>query len=195
MHLRRGTVLVAAILREGVLQVEFGDAGEEFVGHLHHIHAAQHVMAGIHDQIDIIGIGQLHHPAEVVLALHRAPHMRMQRQPHAVFLGAHADLVGGIGQALELVVAGAARRTRPPYCSSSGRCPAAAGSRGRPLPSRRSTAPGLRHPARDRPCRCRRNGFAGRRGKSPTQAICTPISSASFFNSSGLSRYCTTWAE
>src|SRR5205809_7813743 len=64
-------------------------------------------------QPDILGIGELHHPADVVLAFHGAPDMRMRSHPYPHGKRLPADLAERVGESLELIVAGAAGRPCP----------------------------------------------------------------------------------
>ena len=67
-------------------------------------------MARIGAQPHRLGVGVIHHEAHFLLALDRAPDVRMRRQLHAHGDGLLAQPVQGIGQALELFLAGATGR-------------------------------------------------------------------------------------
>src|SRR5580658_7946265 len=67
-------------------------------------------MSGIGRHPDIFGIGERHHPADVLLSFHGPPDMWMRRQPDPHFDRLPADLVEGVGQSLELIVARTAGR-------------------------------------------------------------------------------------
>ena len=92
--------------------MDLGHAREIIADDLDRIAAAQHQMAGIGGHPDIFGIGMVHHPAHVFFPLQRSPDMGMRRQAHAHGDGLGAQFVQGVGQALELLLAGAAGRAR-----------------------------------------------------------------------------------
>ena len=68
-------------------------------------------MSGVGRHPDIFGIGELHGPAHVFFPFHGPPDMGMRRQPDSHGNRLPADLVEGVGESLELIVARTAGRT------------------------------------------------------------------------------------
>src|SRR5262245_55416533 len=90
-----------------------GDAREILAHNLHGIHTTERQMPGVGGEPYVVGIRELHHPMDIMLAFHGTPDMRMRSHPDAHGNCLPADLVERAGQSLQLVVARPARRPVP----------------------------------------------------------------------------------
>src|SRR5262245_27085172 len=84
--------------------MDFGNAREVLADDLHRVHAAERQVPGVRREPDVLGIGELHHPADFALAFYWSPDMRMRREADADGNRLPADLVQRVGEPLQLIV-------------------------------------------------------------------------------------------
>src|SRR5579883_357019 len=102
---RRGRPGVAAVLRSGILPVKRRESFVVGPDHLQRIAAPEVDLRGVHNQIHVARIGQLHEAVNLVRPLNRSPDVRMSGDPNAVLAqGAPPDLFNRRGDGTQVLV-------------------------------------------------------------------------------------------